>query len=157
MTTTQTQSETTPTSLTVKRVVNAPREKVYQAFADPAKLAKWYAPGPMTADVHKFELKRGGAFELTMKGPGMSGDHEEHVMVAAFEEVVPNEKLVHSWSWKSDDPAMRAEGSKVTVTFKDANGGTEVTLVHSGLPSAESVQSHTHGWTAIFDKLAEQF
>ena len=42
------------------RVVNAPVEKVFQAWTDPSHLAKWWGPAGFTNTFHQFDLRPGG-------------------------------------------------------------------------------------------------
>jgi uncharacterized protein YndB with AHSA1/START domain len=39
------------------------------------------------------------------------------------------------------------------VEFKAVDGGTEVTMVHSGLPDEKSVTDHEGGWTSCLNRL----
>jgi uncharacterized protein YndB with AHSA1/START domain len=41
----------------------------------------------------------------------------------------------------------------ITVEFKAVDGGTEVTMVHSGLPTEELVAEHEGGWTSCLSRL----
>jgi len=57
--------------LTVSRVVEAPRELVWQAFTEPEHLAVfWGGPG-ITVPVESvtMDVRPGGSFELTMVAP----------------------------------------------------------------------------------------
>lgn len=151
-----TNAQTTETSLTVSRVIKAPREKVYDAFLDRDSLTKWYHPGPMQTKVHELEPKVGGAFRISMIATEgeMAGTH---TCYGRFLELDPHDRIVHTWAWEGDGEAMSGTDSKVTLTFKDMEGGTEVTLVHAGLPNKEGVESHTHGWAGLLENLAAQF
>ena len=74
------------------RELNAPIEKVYQAFANPLHLKKWWGPEGFTNTIHEFDLRPGGKWLLTMHGPE-KGNYENS---AVFNIVVPN-KLV-TWT-----------------------------------------------------------
>src|SRR6476620_11353250 len=71
------------------REINAPVEKVYEAFANPSHLQKWWGPEGFTNTIHEFDLRPTGRWMLTMHGPG-KGNYENS---SIFETVVPN-KLV---------------------------------------------------------------
>jgi hypothetical protein len=45
----------------------------------------------------------------------------------------------------------------VTVELDDANGGTELRLIHERLPSDASREGHTRGWNSALDKLEKFF
>jgi len=51
------------------RVLNAPVEAVYQAFANPLHLQKWWGPEGFTNTIYEFDLQPGGKWILTMHGP----------------------------------------------------------------------------------------
>jgi uncharacterized protein YndB with AHSA1/START domain len=51
------------------RILNAPVEIVYQAFANPVYLKEWWGPEGFTNTIHEFDLQPGGKWILTMHGP----------------------------------------------------------------------------------------
>jgi len=69
------------------RELNAAVEIVYQAFANPIHLQKWWGPEGFTNTIHEFDLQPGGKWRLTMHGPE-KGNYEN---AAVFKTVVPNE------------------------------------------------------------------
>jgi uncharacterized protein YndB with AHSA1/START domain len=74
------------------RTLNTPLELVYQAFANPNLLKKWWGPEGFTNTIHEFDLRPGGNWLLTMHGPE-KGNYENS---SVFISVEPN-KMV---SWK---------------------------------------------------------
>ena len=142
-------SEQSDTSLTVRRTYDAPLERVYRAFTDPDELAQWYAPGEMTTEVHTLKPEPGGTISVTMVG-----DDEDHTAEGTFEDVIENERLVHTWRWVGGSMDEDDEESLVTVTFEEVEAGTEVVLTHERLPNSESVRQHTEGWTGCLENLA---
>ncbi len=74
------------------RELNASCEVVYQAFANPQQLAKWWGPEGFTNTIHEFDLRPQGKWRLTMHGP-QKGNYEN---AAIFKQVIPN-KLI-SWT-----------------------------------------------------------
>lgn len=74
------------------RILNAPLEEVYQAFANPARLKNWWGPHGFTNTIHEFDLKPGGKWILTMHGPE-KGNFENS---SVFKIVKPNELI--SWT-----------------------------------------------------------
>lgn len=71
------------------RELNAPAEIVYQAFANPLHLQKWWGPEGFTNTIHEFDLQPEGKWILTMHGPE-KGNYENS---SVFEIIVPN-KLI---------------------------------------------------------------
>ncbi len=82
-------------SLTLKRRLNAPVEKVYAAWTDPEKIVKWFGPdaGPVTRA--ETDLRVGGRYIIAFN----TEDGERHQVGGVYREVVPNEKLVFTWAW----------------------------------------------------------
>lgn len=71
------------------RVVNAPIELVYQAFANPLHLKEWWGPAGFTNTIHEFDLQPEGRWILTMHGPE-KGNYENS---SIFKIVVPNKQV----------------------------------------------------------------
>ncbi len=100
------------------RVLNAPAEIVYQAFANPAHLKNWWGPEGFTNTIHEFDLKPGGNWKLTMHGPE-KGNYENS---SVFKTVIPN-KLV---SWKRISQPLfdmeiafeKLEDTKTQISFR---------------------------------------
>lgn len=67
------------------RLLTAPVAAVYNAFADPQVLARWWGPEGFTNTLHEFDLRPGGRWVLTMHGPGKG--HYENASI--FERVEP--------------------------------------------------------------------
>lgn len=88
-----TDTETTETSLTVRRTFDVPPARLYRAFTDPDELAVWYAPGDMTVEVHALEPHVGGSLSISMHG-----DEGRHDAEGTFTDGVENERLVHTWT-----------------------------------------------------------
>lgn len=51
------------------RLMDAPRERVFRAFSDPAHLAKWWGPDGFTNTFETFDLRQGGHWKFVMHGP----------------------------------------------------------------------------------------
>lgn len=146
---TKTTTTTKQDRLEIRRTFDASLEDAWAAWTDPDQVAKWFAPGPMNAQVHRYEVREGGEFEVDMVDP----DGNVHKAVGTFRTIQPKKKIVMTWRWKAEG-TWGAE-TLVSVTFDAADGGTEIALVHEKLPDTESVENHTQGWTGCFEKLAD--
>lgn len=73
------------------RRIPAARERVFEAFANPAVLATWWGPAGFTNTIHDFDLRPGGAWRVVMRAP----DGAEYDNRATFLEVVRPEKIVY--------------------------------------------------------------
>src|SRR5271165_4765717 len=117
--------------LQMKRIFQAPRERVFRAWTDPVELARWFGP---SADYHalvpEFELRIGGKYSLEIHHKGGN----VHRVSGTYREIRPPEKLAFTWRWENDPTASE---SIVTVEFRDLGVSTEILLTHEQLPNAE--------------------
>jgi uncharacterized protein YndB with AHSA1/START domain len=138
--------------LKLTRRFAAPRERVFEAGTSPEVLKDWWRAGPHwetpTAEV---DLRPGGRYRLAMTDTDKG---ETHVVVGEYREIQPPERLVYTWSWESNSDAMAgSDDSVVTVEFAEADGGTEVTLTHTGFADDNIRDLHAHGWEAVLASL----
>lgn len=136
----------------VSRVIQAPRERVFEAFIDLEQRRQWWHCGPGFACTRcEIDPRIGGKYRLDMTGP------ERHwETVGEFREVDPPRRLVFTWTWQhlveGDEPV---EDALVTIDFIERDGATEVVIAHEGLPSEASAEEHGGGWRACFESLAQ--
>jgi uncharacterized protein YndB with AHSA1/START domain len=142
------QSTVLQPSLTLKRRLKAPPGKVFAAWTDPEKMKRWMGPGEITAMRAESDTRVGGRYRIVMHMGG-----EAHDVSGAYREIVPNEKLVYTWAWKSTPERE----SLVTITFKPDGAGTLLTLAHEQFVDADARDRHQHGWTGALDKLEKLF
>ena len=113
---------------THSRVLKAPREKVWAAWTDPARMAAWWGPKGFTNPVCELDVRPGGRIWIVMRAP----DGSDHPMGGAFEAVTPPSRLVFVGAPQDDTGFVYAE-NLLTVTFAEtADGGTLLTI-HSRL------------------------
>ena len=139
---------TTDLSLKVTRTVAAPPERVFDAWLDPATLARFITPAPDfdTPEV-TLDAREGGRFDILMKSKDSEIPHW-----GIYHEIRRPDRLVFSWV-----SAYSREDSLVTLTFTPDGTGTQVTLVHERFLSEEMRDNHEKGWSAILQHLAEVF
>jgi uncharacterized protein YndB with AHSA1/START domain len=132
-------------SLTLKRRLNAAPEKVYAAWTDPAKIAKWFGPDSGPVLRAETDVRVGGRYTVVFN----TESGEEHHVSGVYREVVPNQKLAFTWAWRS----MPERESFVTILIKADGGGSLLTLIHEQLFDEDTRDRHRHGWTGCLDKL----
>ena len=144
-------------STRVSRHVNAPRQAVYRALLDPDAIAKWRVPTGMSSEVHTFEAHEGGAFRisLTYDSPDAAGKSSSHTDTyhGRFVKLVPDEQVVEESEFETTDPALRGVMT-MTTTLTDANGGTDVTVLHEGLPDVIPAADNELGTRMALTNLA---
>ena len=136
------------TTLKVRRIFQAPRERVFRAWTDPLELGRWFAPcDEYSTLVPVLELQVGGKYCVEMHHQ----DGNVHRVSGTYREIKPPEKIVFTWL-REQDPGR--EESLVTIEFLDLGPSTEIQLRHEQLPNAEQRDKHEHGWNGCIDLLA---
>jgi uncharacterized protein YndB with AHSA1/START domain len=138
----------TKPSLTLKRRINAPPAKVYAAFTEPETIARWFGPQGVQKVEAETDLRVGGRYRIVGH---MAND--THEVGGVYREIVPNEKLVYTWAWKSTPERE----SLVTLLFKPDGGGTILTLTHEQFFDDDARDRHQNGWNGALDKLEKLF
>jgi uncharacterized protein YndB with AHSA1/START domain len=119
--------------------VAAPRSAVYRALVDADAIGTWRVPAGMSSQVHEFDAREGGFFRvsLTYQAPDAVGKSATRTDTyhGHFAELVPDERVVEVFEFETPDPALRGTMT-LTTTLTDRDGGTEVRIVHEGLPDA---------------------
>jgi uncharacterized protein YndB with AHSA1/START domain len=140
--------------LVLTRFIDAPRQKLYRAWTDPALLTRWFAPLPYTTPRAELDVRPGGASLIVMRDPAGNDMPQRGIYL----EVVPNERLVftdaYSGAWEpSEKPFMT-----VILTFEDEAGGTRYTARarHWTLADKEAHEKmgFHQGWGLCTDQLA---
>jgi uncharacterized protein YndB with AHSA1/START domain len=132
-------------SLTLKRRLPAPPSKVFAAWIEPDRLARWFGPHGSEVLEAEAEPRIGGRFRILMRTP----DGEEHGVSGDYREVVPDERLVFTWAWRSTPERE----SLVTLSFDGDGGGTLLTLHHAQFFDEKARAGHEHGWTESLERL----
>ncbi len=130
-------------ALVLHRIIPVSRERVFQAWLDPASLAQWMRPGGATNATAEVDPKVGGKFRIVMiEGP----KRYEHT--GEYRVIDPPERLEFTWISQATDH----QPTVVTIEFLERAQGTELVLTHRRLPSSQ-VESHRRGWTDILQLL----
>jgi uncharacterized protein YndB with AHSA1/START domain len=144
-------------STRVARRIAAPRAVVYRALVDPEAVARWRVPDGMSGEVHEFDAREGGAFRvsLTYDAPAGAGKSAAHTDTyhGYFARLVPDEQVVEVFEFESADPGLGG-AMTLTTTLTDAAGGTEVLIVHDGVPDQVPPADNETGTRMALDNLA---
>jgi uncharacterized protein YndB with AHSA1/START domain len=140
----------TKPSLALNRHYPVAPEKVWRAWTDAEAVKRWWGPGPgEPVSLAELDVRVGGRFRIVFR----TEDGEEHDVGGVYREVVPNERLVFTWAWRSTPQRE----SLVTVALRPDGGGTSLTLTHEQFFDEEARDRHEFGWTGTLDKLARLF
>jgi glutathione S-transferase len=116
--------------LSLEFFLSAAPEKVMRLLTD-AKLIRRWSGGEAVV-----ENKEGGRFEM------FDGWATGTVLKAGKHEL--------SYTWKTTEWPEGAKPGEVHFLLKAENGGTKVTVRHTGFPDEEEMKSHHSGWTDYF-------
>src|SRR6185503_15809689 len=108
------------------RRIDAPRERVFRAFSDPAHLTRWWGPKGFTSTFHEFDLRPGGSWRFLLHGP----DGKDYPNESVFVEVVAPERIVFEH--------LSGHHFVMTITFEAQGAQTVV------------------GWRQVFDTVEER-
>jgi uncharacterized protein YndB with AHSA1/START domain len=138
--------------ITIKRVFDAPRERVWREWTEPDAFADWFG-GPeseVPLSTVSMDVRPGGAWRLTMfAAPG----RREIRWKGEYQEVAEPERLVFTLS---DQPG-EAPYELVTVVLTDlGDGRTEMLFEQRGQLPPEVYERAEEGWGSFFDRIAER-
>ena len=120
--------------------IDASPETVFEFFTDPAKMVRWKGT---TATL---DPRPGGVYRVQM--------NEQAIALGEYVEVDPPNRVVFTWGWEGSYAGTAPGSSTVEITLTPDGDGTLVRLVHTGLPTPESVEAHGHGWDQYMPRLA---
>jgi uncharacterized protein YndB with AHSA1/START domain len=142
------------------RVIKASPQKIYKAFVDPEALVSWLPPKGMKGHILDFNPQAGGAYgmSLTYLQPEHSTlgktSEDTDVVKGRFLELVPDERIVQSVEFQSDDPAFAGE-MLMTWSFSAAPEGTAVTIVCENVPEGIRKEDHDVGLRSSLENFAD--
>lgn len=127
--------------IVLSRLVDAPREAVFSAWADPDQIQAWFGPDGMTIETKEIDLKPGGVWRFDM----VATDGTRYTNRMAFLRIVPATLIeVEHGSDQDDDPGR----FRMLVTFDEQSNGKTVVTLRQMHPSKEQRQK-TIGFGAV--------
>lgn len=94
------QASTADREMAISRVIEAPRELVFEAFTSVRHLSHWWGPKGFTTTTRSFEFRVGGEWDFVMHGPDGT-DYQEWI---TWREIVPPEQITMLHGESRDDP-----------------------------------------------------
>src|SRR3954464_12454236 len=86
--------------IVISRVIDAPRELVFEAFTEVRHLSRWWGPEGFTTTTRSFEFRVGGEWDFVLHGPDGT-DYQEWI---TWTEIVPPERIALLHGESRDDP-----------------------------------------------------
>lgn len=146
-------------NLVVTRTFDAPRETVFEAFANPKLFQNWWGPKDFSTPFCRIDFRVGGSYHYCMRSP----EGKDFWGIGVYREIVRPERITCTDSFADEKgnvvPAthygMGADfplEMVIKFTFREDNGRTKFTLEHIGMPESDH-EMCSMGWNQSFDKL----
>lgn len=144
----------------ITRAFDAPRELVFAAWTDPARLVRWFAPAGCSITFPEIDIRSGGGFHSCIHTP----DGKDCWCKGVYREVTPPERIVFTMNIADEhgnllgpleagmDPEWPRE-TTVTVTFAAADGKTELTLYQTVDEALAKRTGAYPSWLSMLDRL----
>lgn len=107
-------------TMVLRRKIRAPRQVVWQAWANPEALPKWWGPDGFSCRTQRIDLRPGGEWVFDMIAPDGTVFPNHHL----FSEIRAEERIGYTLLWGENGP----KHADAWISFEDADGATEVTL-----------------------------
>jgi uncharacterized protein YndB with AHSA1/START domain len=120
--------------------IEASPETVFEFFTDPDKMIQWMGRRA------ELDPRPGGSFCCDLNGDSIASGE--------FLVVEPPSRLVFSFGWEGEGSVVKPGSSTIEILLEPDGDGTRARLLHTGLPSAEWAEKHSHGWSHYLDRLA---
>lgn len=111
--------------------IQAPPDAVFDFFIVPEKMIRWMGIAA------SLDPKPGGEFTVKV--------NDDNTAIGEYVEIDRPNRVSVTWGWE-DQQDVPPGASLVTFDLRPQDGGTLVTLTHSGL-SEEQCKSHSEGWS----------
>jgi uncharacterized protein YndB with AHSA1/START domain len=144
----------------IERLFDAPRELVFQAWTDPAILARWYAPHGCTIAIQEYDFREGGVIRTEIRSP----DGHACRCAGAFGRIVVPERIVFDLGIVNEqgDPVEPASvgmdpdwprTTTIDVTFEEREGRTLLTLRQNVSEALAKRTGAYPSWLQMFERL----
>jgi uncharacterized protein YndB with AHSA1/START domain len=135
-----------------------PPERVFSAFADPAKKRRWFAESK-NHNVEEFEMDfRAGGLERASYRFQESSLFPGAILVneGSYLDIVANERIVTSATMTLG--GKRISASLVTIELLPTDKGTDLICTHQGafFKGADGPEMREQGWRHLLERLAEE-
>jgi uncharacterized protein YndB with AHSA1/START domain len=131
--------------VSLTRRIKASPAKLYDAWTDPAKLARWWAPRGVEVVSCEAEVRVGGAYRILMRDT----EGRLYDLAGEYRELQPGARLAFTWGLSPED-----RGSIITVTFRGYGNETELTLTHEGEADDPTRGEREQGWSSLLRRLS---
>ena len=148
----------THSTFTIERNYPAPPERVFAAFADPAKKRRWYAEGDnRQPEVYELDFRVGGAERTQSRlGPNTPFPGTAVTNHTIYQDIVLNRRIVFAYTMTLGE--NRISASLATVEFLSSDSVTKLVFTDQGafFEGSDGPKMREEGWSHILDGLAAE-
>ena len=151
-----TETAVTHSTFVVERDYPQSPDRVFAAFAQPARKRRWYAEGDHEIQEYEMEFRVGGNERLHYRfkeGHPIAGSEINNE--STYQDIVPEKRIVFTQK-------MALNGKPISITlvtfeFVASGAGTNLVLTHQGtfVDWPEGAQMIEHGWRALLEGLGK--
>lgn len=135
-------------SVTLERLIDAPRTDVYHNWLRAADLAAWFAPDGYEVTRSEVDARVGGQWLVEYRSARGATYRE----LGEFRELIEPERLVLTLTQQPADGASGPE-TTITVTLHERGQRTLMVFEQTGLTSTSMRDGQAQGWRECFIKL----
>lgn len=145
--------------LTMERVFNAPRERVFRAYVDPKAIVEWWGPARFITTIEMLEAKVGGRWRFVQRDA--KNDKRLFAFHGVFHECTSPSRIVQTFEFEGTPGHVVLS----IYTFEDIGGSkTKVTAesvfasqgARDGMVRAGAESGAREGWERLEEWAAKQ-
>ncbi|HEY7933263.1 MAG TPA: SRPBCC family protein [Solirubrobacteraceae bacterium] len=140
---------TTHSTFVIERTYDAPPERVFDAWSDPAAKARWFGPPEKPEGAYSLDFRVGGSEHLSIALP----DGPLYSFDAVYQDIVAGQRILYTYDMHKDQ--ARISVSLATVEIEGVGAGTRLTLTEQGvfLDGLDTSAEREHGTNVLMDTL----
>jgi uncharacterized protein YndB with AHSA1/START domain len=131
------------------RIIDAPRERIFEAFSDPELIPRWWGPERLTTTVDKMDLRPGGVWRFVQRDP----EGNEYAFHGVYHEFSPT-RIIQTFEFEG----MPGHVQLNIAMLEDLGGRTRLTeksIAESVEDGEEMLKAGMiEGWSETIDRLA---
>ena len=117
---TRAEPATADREIVISRVIDAPRELVFEAFTETRHLSRWWGPEGFSTTTRSFEFRVGGAWDFVMHGP----DGTDYTEWISWTDITPPERIEFLHGESRGDP----NAFESVLTFAPDGAATRIEM-----------------------------
>lgn len=126
----------------------APRDKLFRVWTEADHLKNWFmAEDGFVVTSAEVNLHVNGIYRL---GVTAEAGMPEMEIAGEFRKIIKPQFLTYSWTVS----ALEGKETLVQVTFKEAETGSKIELIHGVFDTPEQTRLHVDGWAGCIGHLS---